>query len=944
LTVNELFLSKARQWWSTFQPMVVVGTSFDQGSTTVTVPAVVGPSLLARPGEKLPQGLLLNDIEVAGPIPYRGGALTITVLLYQVTHSNHARDLLQLVEGVSKAIGPAADLGLLSKVGGALLDGLGSLLGLDGTVPIMGQRFTMSPVGPGGMKTFYAALIGPAAQSLEGLSVDQGRLRLSNGTSAAPFTMDDYVLYSLSAAARRTDESTLPFYRLYERAIQDAFRGGDDNWKAAKATFSEVWQQMIVSPDLIPEQAEELFEAWKAKLLQEKQRGEATRLLSSGADGGPGVDARTRAAAAILDLPSGPPPSSKESRDTKSVPAEFYPVPGSSPREVPMRGEDDPICAVPDSERHVSIWISERTEDPVMKIRPGETCTLNFRVGEPVRTSLVDGPDTVIPAEDVPEHGLETEWVVTSEDVQLARSTPNTAVTEAVFEGRQVWTARFALLIPRSGDSATAQLMVTPRRAGEARLDVLINVRGEIYREFKVRLQVAVAIAPPAAARIVDDVVHTPVAHLGLQPPYEWTTPPGTLTLGVGERNVFVKGAAGPIDVDDQIPWDVVPARVSGRIENVRAAAERFRGDWGSYLDDIDPTDLASRLDKWSPDYDWTSLVDRSDARHRQQWDEVSVSEQLRTLAFEGRRLYDAFFPLGTPLRAWADALEPAYRLNISWTPRSGPAWIPHVPWGLMYVSDVPAVGQPVDPIGFLGLKLRIGYRAHDVQAASKGLGSLDATHRTHFLYWGSEPQDLVGHEARRQRTDWSRWPNQVFVPSAQPPADAKAELLRLMGSPQPAPTTVLYLFCHCNLGRGNDPVLRFGPTSDTADIIGRTDLATTPLDDRPFVFVNACATGAADAHMANELEAGFFDRGCRAFLGTETKVPIAFASRFATIFFRFFYRTFAPAPLAAGEAVAQTRLFLWTRYRNVGGLLYSYVNQYELFMAPDEEVRAMRL
>ena len=169
LTVNELFLSKARQWWSTFQPMVVVGTSFVQGSTTVTVPAVVGPSLLARPGEKLPQGLLLNDIEVAGPIPYRGGALTITLLLYQVTHSNHARDLLQLVEGVSKAIGPAADLGLLSKVGGALLDGLGSLLGLDGTAPIMGQRFTMSPVGPGGMKTFYAALIGPAAQSLEGL-------------------------------------------------------------------------------------------------------------------------------------------------------------------------------------------------------------------------------------------------------------------------------------------------------------------------------------------------------------------------------------------------------------------------------------------------------------------------------------------------------------------------------------------------------------------------------------------------------------------------------------------------------------------------------------------------------------------------------------------------------------------------------------------------------
>lgn len=626
------------------------------------------------------------------------------------------------------------------------------------------------------------------------------------------------------------------------------------------------------------------------------------------------------------------------SRDTKSVPAEpIHPVPDST--------HAHPFRAVPDSERQVSVWISEMAEDPVKPVRLGQTCTLNFRVGEPVRNSLVDGQDTVIPPEDVPEHGLQTEWVVTSEDVQLAQGTSDTAVTEAVFEGRPVWTARFELLIPRSGDSTTPQLMATPRRASEPRLDVLINVRGEIYREFKVRLHVGEAVAPPAAARIVDDMVHTPVAHLGLQPPYEWTTPPGTLTLGVGERKVFVKGAAGPIDVDDQVPWDVVPALVSGRIDNVRAAAEQFRGDWGRYLDDIDPNDLVSRLDQWSPDYDWTSLIDRSDERHRQQWErEVSVSKQLRVLAFEGRKLYDAFFPPGSALRAWIDALEPGYRLNISWTPRSGPAWVPHVPWGLMYVGEVPLVGQPVDPISFLGIRLRIGYRAHDVQAASKGLGSLNATFRAHFLYWGSDPQDPVGQESRRQRTDWSRWTNQVFVPSAQPPADAKGELLRVIGRPQPAPTAVLYLFCHCNLGQGNDPVLRFGPTSEPEDTVARTDLATAPLDDRPFVFVNACATGAADAYMANELEAGFFDRGCRAFLGTETKVPIAFASRFATIFFRFFYRSFAPAPLAAGEAVAQTRLFLWTRYRNIGGLFYSYVNQYELFMAPDEEVRTMRL
>ena len=154
-----------------------------------------------------------------------------------------------------------------------MTDGVSSLLALGDTEPIVGQRFTMSPVGPGGMKTFYAALIGPGTQaSPESLSVDYGKLRSGIGPEAREFTSDDYVLYSLSAAARRTDESALPFYSLFQRARKDAARGGEDNWKTAKATFSEVWQQMIVSPDLIPEQAEELFEDWKNKLLADRVR------------------------------------------------------------------------------------------------------------------------------------------------------------------------------------------------------------------------------------------------------------------------------------------------------------------------------------------------------------------------------------------------------------------------------------------------------------------------------------------------------------------------------------------------------------------------------------------------------------------------------------------------------------------------------------------------
>jgi hypothetical protein len=166
---------------------------------------------------------------------------------------------------------------------------------------------------------------------------------------------------------------------------------------------------------------------------------------------------------------------------------------------------------------------------------------------------------------------------------------------------------------------------------------------------------------------------------------------------------------------------------------------------------------------------------------------------------------------------------------------------------------------------------------------------------------------------------------------------------MQILAQPKLSPTSVIYLFCQASAGDGNKPVLRFGPTSAAADALGTADLLMRkPLVDQPLVFANACTTSAADPYVANILVKGFFDRGCRGFLGTETKVPIRLASRFATIFFGFFYPGAGSAPIAAGEALAQTRLFLLSAYRNIGGIFYTYLNQYELYMAEDAEVKAL--
>jgi hypothetical protein len=46
---------------------------------------------------------------------------------------------------------------------------------------------------------------------------------------------------------------------------------------------------------------------------------------------------------------------------------------------------------------------------------------------------------------------------------------------------------------------------------------------------------------------------------------------------------------------------------------------------------------------------------------------------------------------------------------------------------------------------------------------------------------------------------------------------------------------------------------------------------------------------------------------------------------------------------MKAGEALAQARLFFWCYYRNIGELLYSYLNQYDLYMADQAEINGLK-
>ncbi len=600
-------------------------------------------------------------------------------------------------------------------------------------------------------------------------------------------------------------------------------------------------------------------------------------------------------------------------------------------------------------ERRINFWIGESERDSQPPLNIGETYIGNFRVGAPVDASLFRGQGSVIPASDVPAGGLPTHWTVIATNIELAITgdlTKSYNMERSIAEG-PFDSATFDLLVPQTVDSGTARLKLRPL-AAPAKLRVLIHVNNKLYRELEVELGLAgtaASTAPqgPRSGGITKDLPHATAEHINIRTTHEWTTAPGEISLTViAPCEALLDGKAGTgVFRGKRVSFGTTMAKLKQPIEQLQRWAETFRAKYSDYLNDIEAPDLLERLKTFNPPYDWGNLPDLADARHQAQWQTVAASDELHRLAFYGRRLYNELFPDKSLLRDLLDRLPPGHRINLTWYDDSGAEWAPHIPWELLYCDD-PVSGAPKDALRFWGLRFRIQYTAYQTSDPQMALGEPQDTWCATLLFYGDSANEPATAEAKWQRTLWSSWQNQWIVPLGASGARPKAEVLAELVSPT-RPAGVLYLFCHYAL-IANVPVLRFGLDSGNPDdILDETEIGTAEFQSHPLVFANACMTGATGIYAANELEKAFINRGCRAFIGTESKVPVQMASRFAATFFAFFLRLVAPDPMAGGEAMTQARLLLWTNYRNIGGLLYSYVNQYDLYLAGAAELTTLQ-
>lgn len=596
------------------------------------------------------------------------------------------------------------------------------------------------------------------------------------------------------------------------------------------------------------------------------------------------------------------------------------------------------------TERHISAWLGDHVSGSRNLVTLDNTYTLNFKVGSPVNGNLLLDEKKTIPQCEIPSEGLSTQWLVTSCDVELTELTEGTRVIRKDSENGVEWVAKFSLKIPAIRDSVVHQLEITPRSKGDAAIYVFIFANNQIYREFTLDLRVEVESEKKENSGDVellknDEAVYGLVPDFFLRPPLDWMCSPGMINILVRGAEVYVHGHYDTREVNYEDFSTFVSSDIDNFLEPLRASAFAFLSKYEDYLNDISPDDMLEKLKKWKPLANWTKNKRLLDYERSEIWKDVGSSKEFRDFATAGRMLFKQFFADNTELLNLINSLPLGCRINISWLKRGQTDWRPDLPWGLMYILPLPKRDKPIDPLGFMALRFRINYSPYvGKEGCEACIDELEDSYCANLLYWGDE--DPYKTESLRYRKNIVTWRNQVLVPTSTSCSNPKDELMYFLSAPEPNPIHVLYLYCLSAPPEINDYILAFGSSARPEDTLSVYELwDSEPFKDRPLVFANACATLSYGVSGSSKIEQDFCERTkCRSYIGTEERVPAVFASRFATLFFYFFYRQFCKEPITAGEALTQSRLFLWENYGNIGGIFYSLKNLYEFYMATREE------
>lgn len=285
IIINEMFLANSREWWTYYDPMAFIVSSYIYDKKLETQPTVVGPDILKQFEQEVPFGMIYQDTPVTSLNPYQGGALTLTVIFNKIQRQNNADTLLRVVESVSSVISPTLLSSAYTKMAETVIDGVETILGLSQTQPILGYRISINPDIHQKLEPTYFALIDmdEGDVSPEQFWVRDNRLYYGDqADDAEPYRENDFILFSIAQGDKRTDERTLPFYPIWETAQELAARPELHYWNEAKANFNTLKRRLLNSPDLTKPDSTRLRTEYLQELMTRRSEAVDEGNLSAG--------------------------------------------------------------------------------------------------------------------------------------------------------------------------------------------------------------------------------------------------------------------------------------------------------------------------------------------------------------------------------------------------------------------------------------------------------------------------------------------------------------------------------------------------------------------------------------------------------------------------------------------------------------------------------------
>lgn len=280
ILVNDMYLSKEREWWVRYAPVALVATTYLYDNEYKTAPVVIGPALFQQFSKDVGDGTIIRNAPVTGLHPYQGGAVTLTIMFSKVEKQDNSEKVLDVLENfanIASPLTPAIPFSSYLKIADSVMGGMRVLLNLPKTQPILAYRETINPQINQTLEPVYLALIDtPGLNDLEKAKfrVRDGQLYYGESdTSARPYRDNDFILLEIAQGSRRTDERTLAFYPLWQQTRRLGFQSAkqDGLWAEAKSHFNTLKIAINESPDLTKPDIKRLINGYLAEMKEIRQ-------------------------------------------------------------------------------------------------------------------------------------------------------------------------------------------------------------------------------------------------------------------------------------------------------------------------------------------------------------------------------------------------------------------------------------------------------------------------------------------------------------------------------------------------------------------------------------------------------------------------------------------------------------------------------------------------